>query len=188
MNQMEKAVESLKNGGVIIFPTDTVWGIGAWVGSSDGIKKLYRIKNRPGDKPTAVLVKDLHQAKQYGTFSPAASSLAHKHWPGALTLIVTATPAVPGEIRGNQESVGLRVPDYEPIQTLSQLLGGGIVAGSANFSGLPAPKTREEIDPKLISAADFLLEGESLGQPASTVVDTTTSPLKVIRSGPIKIT
>jgi L-threonylcarbamoyladenylate synthase len=180
------AAETLKSGGVIIFPTDTVWGIGAWAGSSSGIEKLYRIKNRPGDKPTAMLIKDQHQAKQYGVFSAEASRLAVKYWPGALTVVVAATPAVPQEIRGEKGTVGLRVPDNTDIQALCEVLGGGIVTGSANFSGLPAPKNRQEIDQKLIDATDYLLEGESQGQPASTVVDTTTNPAIILRQGPIK--
>lgn len=182
------AVTILKNGGVVIFPTDTVWGIGASAASPKGIAKLYQVKHRPEDKPTAILVADLHQAKQYGIFDAVASKLALHFWPGALTLIVPALPGAPKEVQGKNHTIGLRVPAHSLVQSLCQELGSGIIAGSANFSGEVTPKKYAEISKNLLDSVDMVVSGEeALGQQASTIIDLSTGETTIVRQGPITL-
>jgi L-threonylcarbamoyladenylate synthase len=187
INKILKAVEVLRNGGVVVMPTDTVWGMGASIESSEGIRKLYRIKKREKDKQTAVLVADIRMAEQYGVFNQLARSLASKYWPGALTLVVPAKEKVTELILGRERKVGLRVTKHKIVQDLCQKLNAGIVAGSANFAGEKPAKARRELDGDLISKVDLVVSGEAGGQEASTVVEVFEDKVKVLREGPIKV-
>lgn len=176
---IDKAVKILKAGGVIIFPTDTVWGMGVAADNPAAIKKFYEIKRREKGKPTAILAADLGQAERWGEFDDKARKIAEKFWPGALTLIVSNRKT------GN---VGLRVPNYPIIQELCQRVGG-ILAGSANFAGERAPQRREEISRELGSQVDLVMPpvAEAMGGKPSTVIDTTVKPWRVIRQGTVVI-
>jgi L-threonylcarbamoyladenylate synthase len=190
-SSIDEAVRVLKKGGVVVFPTDTVWGIGASVASTEGISKLYKIKKRERGKPTAVLVHDLGVAKQLGEFSEEALILAKKHWPGGLTIIVKAQKGmITSAIFGRGASVGLRVPDNDVVLEILRKLGAGVVAGSANFSGGVAPRRFGEIDRELLEKVDYVAseEGwEAGGEEPSTVVDTIKKPFVVLRKGPVEI-
>ena len=174
---IDKAVEILRSGGVIIFPTDTVWGMGVAADNPAAIKKFYKIKKREKNKPTAILVADWAQAEKLGEFDEETRQLAGRHWPGALTIVV---PAKGGE------TVGLRVPNHAVTQELCRQVEG-ILAGSANFTGESAPKRKEELDPELVKLVDLVVDGECGHQPASTVVDTTVEPWRIIRQGTVVI-
>lgn len=176
-NKIDQAVQILQRGGVVIFPTDTVWGMGVAADNPAAIKKFYKIKKREKNKPTAILVADLAQAEKIGEFSDKAREVTKKFWPGALTLVVKSKQG---------GTVGLRVPDHPVIQELCQRVGG-ILAGSANFAGEPAPQRRAKIKRELSNKVDLVMEGERGGQEASTVVDTTVKPWKIVRQGPVKV-
>lgn len=184
---IQAAVKTLQQGGVAIFPTDTVWGMGCSVNREDGISKFYDIKQREPDKPTAVLVGSIEQAERYGILNDQALSLMKAHWPGALTIIVEAKDNVPASIMGQTKTIGLRFPDFELVKELTTLLDCGLVTGSANFSGQPSPFQKSDLDPELLKRVDIVLDSECGNQPPSTVVDCTKAELKVIRQGSVKI-
>lgn len=195
---IEEAVRTFRQGGVVIFPTDTVWGIGAAINQMNALSRLYEIKGRSSDKPTAVLVNGLPMASQLGEFSRTAVELARRHWPGGLTIVVRARKgAVPQIVQASSETVGLRVPNHELILEIINKLGAGIVAGSANFAGAGAPSQFAKIDQRLLDAVDYVvkpaLRGVGVasskldGLIPSTVVDATKSPIKVLRQGGVRI-
>lgn len=186
-NNLAQFIQVLQNNGVVIFPTDTVWGIGCLVTDVLAIQKFYQIKKRESGKPTAILVGSLDQAKEYGIFTPKALSLTKVHWPGALTVIVKATTRVPQEILGPNGTVGLRFPDFDTVQKLTTQLRAGVIAGSANFAGDPPPMQKSELNPELMKLVDAVLDGECGGQPPSTVVDAAGDELKIIRQGSVVI-
>ena len=185
--QVTKAVGILQNGGVIIFPTDTVWGIGASLKRPQAIEKLYQIKKRKKAKPTAVLVNSVSQAEQLGKITSRAKNMMQKYWPGGLTIIVKAKQKVPQIIQGEGKTVGLRMPDNQLVLEILEKLGTGIVAASANFSGEPMPKSREMIDQRLIDLADQVVEGKCYGRRASTVIDVSQKSFKILRQGLIDL-
>lgn len=185
---IKQAVRLLKKGEVIIFPTDTVWGVGASVKSKEGIARLYSLKRREADKPTAVLIGTPAQGEALGIFSPQSRMLASRYWPGAATIIVRATASVPHSVRGNGETVGLRMPKFSLVQQLCEKLGTGIVAASANFAGKTAPRRQEELDPEFVTKVGGVMAGEAGGAEPSTVVDTTVTPMRVVRQGAIEVT
>jgi L-threonylcarbamoyladenylate synthase len=188
--QIAKAIDILKKGGVIIFPTDTVWGIGASIESNPGIKKLYQLKNRSFSKPTAVLVSGQNQAKKYGDIAGRADQIISKHWPGALTIIVPAKKSVPSLITAGTDTVGLRAPDHLLVKNLCDRLSAGIVTASANISGNPAPVSKSEIDPSLLGLADMVLNPQENQFPlkiASTIISVTDNHVKTLRRGTVTI-
>lgn len=186
-----EAVEAFKNGSVVVFPTDTVWGIGASVDRLAALRRLYKVKKREKSKPTAVLVDSMRTAMMYGEFFKPAVSLARKHWPGGLTIVVPATRGISEFLVSERGTVGLRVPDHKFLLAVLGGLGVGIAAGSANFEGQPAPKQFDFIDRRLLDLVDWVVEPgvglESGGRDSSTVVEVSGKQSKVLREGPVDV-
>src|SRR3989344_2655207 len=146
---LDRAGQILRRGGVIIFPTDTVYGIGARWDSEIAIARIRRIKGSSQNFP--ILVKDRQQAHKFAKFSPAASNLASRFWPGPLTLILQAQNA--------DQKIGVRIPDSELVKTLIEKSGFPIIGTSANYHGKLSPTTFSQIDKDLIKKVDFVIGG-----------------------------
>ena len=182
------AATVLRDGGIIVFPTETVYGLGAKADSCFGPHELFEVKVRPATFPIPLLVETEDALDKYGVDIPEyAHALAHEFWPGALTLIVKASDAVPKDFRAPDGSIGLRSPDHEVVMELIQAAGGPLFATSANTHGNPAPGSFDEIEPRIITHADVVLDGgETEHQMPSTVVDCTGPEPKVVREGAIE--
>jgi L-threonylcarbamoyladenylate synthase len=180
-----EAAGILKEGGVVVFATDTVWGVGAAIESNRGIEKLYRIKNREQDKPTAVLVGSMSQAERYGDFNDAARELVEKYWPGALTVVVSAKKGVNRKILNSNGGVGIRWADNKVVSDLCRGLGGGIVATSANLAGGKPPMNLSEVSGELLTRVDGVVDGVGGGGKSSTVVDVMGENIKILRQGDV---
>lgn len=188
MSELDKSASILKSSGVIIFPTDTVWGIGALSSDHEAIKKLYHIKKRPMNQPTAILVSGLDQAKKYAKFNSVADQLTHDYWPGELTVILPSIVNLPEEVVGEGRGVGLRAPDHEFTQQLCDRVGEGVVTSSANFAGENSPQSRGEINSELISKVDYMVgEGECGKKDPSSIIDLTHSTPYIVRHGSINL-
>ena len=182
MNDINKAIKILKAGGVIIFPTETVYGIGALASSEKAIKRLYEIKKRPKNKPLQILISDFFQADLFASeISNIARDLMKKYWPGPLTLVLKKKPGISDIITAGGETVGLRMPDDPTILKIIKSVGS-IAASSANLSGEPDPTTAGEVKIK----ADLVLDGGPCreGMP-STVIDASVEPPIILRPGKI---
>jgi tRNA threonylcarbamoyl adenosine modification protein (Sua5/YciO/YrdC/YwlC family) len=182
-----RAADVIRAGGLVAFPTETVYGIGASATSCFGPQEIIDIKMRPKNKPLPWLVEDEAALDKYGIGVPEyAQRLAKAFWPGALTLVVKAATIVAPEFRDDRGTVALRCPDHEIVQELIRASGAAIVTTSANTSGLPAPGSFEELEERIIAAADLTLDGgETPHKMASTVVDCTGLEAIVTREGPI---
>lgn len=188
-HQVDKAVSILKDGGVIAFPTDTVYGIGANVFHEEAVKKIYKIKERPRDKPIAVLVSSIDEVKNIATDIPQIFyDLASRHWPGALTMILRSRQIVSSAVIAGLSTVGVRMPNDQITLSLIRKLGNPIAATSANLSGKTPATSAEQVRQFLKGRVDFIIDGgdAELGV-ASTVVDLSTSPPAVLRQGTLKI-
>lgn len=189
MNEIDKAAEIVKSGGIVIFPTDTAFGIGCAVDNIESIDRLFKIRERPEDKATPLLVDSLDMARKYADIDNLVEEkLINKYWPGALTIVVKANKnTVPALVRGNGENVGLRIPNQEVVLELIKKAGVAILGPSANFHQKNTPFEYSDLDPDLVKKVDFVLDGECLLKEASTVIDTTSSPWKILRQGAIKV-
>ena len=174
---LKKAVEVLRRGGIVIFPTDTVYGIGCRFDSETAIQRIKNIKKSHQDFP--ILISDFKQLHQLAQLAPTALYLVQKYWPGALTLVLKSK-------RGN-EKIALRMPDSDLVRTLINTLGAPIIGTSANFHGQKASTKYAQLDKKLIDMTDYVIRGECKLGKESTVVDATTIPVKILRQGAVRI-
>ncbi|MBP6882342.1 MAG: threonylcarbamoyl-AMP synthase [Candidatus Levybacteria bacterium] len=188
MDHIQKAVQILKDGGIVIFPTDTAFGIGCLAGNYKSMVRLFELRQRPLTQPTPVLVSSLEMAKRYGDFSgKVISQFVEPFWPGALTLIV---PAKSGEnlLAQNLEHVGLRFPNHKTTQAIIEGCGAAIFGPSANFHGFPTPFAFDDLDPKLMELVDYVVPGQTNGIfKSSTIIDTTVEPMQIVRSGGVEV-
>jgi len=187
--EIQKAVGIFKKGGIVIFPTDTLFGVGCVIDNKKSLKKLFEIRKRPLAKPLLVLASDMEMARQYVDFTtPESRDLAGKYWPGPLTIILNCHKAkVPSIVRAGGETLGVRIPDNDRLREIIRKIGKPIVAPSANFSNEKSPKKLEDVDSKLIKQVDFVVHGECKIKEASTIVNYTVVPFEVVRQGAIKI-
>jgi release factor glutamine methyltransferase len=181
------AATVLRDGGIVVFPTETVYGIGAAAHSCFGPHEIFDIKVRPLEKPLPWLVEDEDALDIYGVEVPEyAHNLAKAFWPGALSLVVKASDVVGKDFRADDDTVALRSPDHEVVMELIQASGGPIIATSANTSGMPAPGDFAEVEERILAAADVVLDGgETAHRMASTVVGCTGPEPVILREGAI---
>ncbi|BAK45202.1 L-threonylcarbamoyladenylate synthase [Eggerthella sp. YY7918] len=186
---LSDAVLALSRGDAVIFPTDTVYGLGVAVEAAEGPDVLYRLKERDRGKPIAWLVASPADLDRYGFDVPAlARLLAARFWPGPLTLIVHAGDKVPEAFRSNANTIGLRMPASTTALELIKQVGCPLATTSANISGHPSPRSFASIDPTLAARVDVVLGDEGDDDKsgiASTVVDCTASPLRIVREGAV---
>jgi len=184
---ISRAVEVLRDGGIVAFPTDTVYGIGAHGMLPQAVDKLYAAKERPRDKAIPLLLPGPEALPALVAAVPeAARALAARFWPGALTIVLRRSPDVPDAVTAGGETVAVRVPDHALTLALLRALAAPLAATSANLSGEPAPDTAEGVLAQLEGRIDLILDGGRCpGSVASTVVDLTVDPPAVLRAGEI---
>lgn len=189
--QVKQAIDVLKNGGIVIFPTDTAIGIGCRIDNESAVRRLFEIRKRPENKPVLALVNSLAMARKYWDSIPknVLEILIKKYWPGPLTLILHSNKEkVPKMVMGANDTLGIRYPNNKMLLELIREVGVPIVAPSANFSGEKTPFRFEDLNPELVKLADYVLNMELRGEKnVSTVIDCTVQPWKVIRQGAVHV-
>jgi len=181
------AVDALRAGGIVALPTDTVYGVAVALDTPGGIEALFAAKRRPPEKGVMLLLADAVQAPTIGEWPATAAALAAAFWPGGLSLIVPQRPDVdlPVALTGGAPTIGLRTPDHPAPRALAAAVGP-LPTTSANVSGLPEARTAAEIVDQLGDAISLVLDaGPAHGGPASTVVDCTVDPPRILRAGAI---
>jgi len=183
--EIENAAEILRAGGLVAFPTETVYGLGADASNPAAVKKIFAAKGRPADHPVIVHIADMSELKHWAAEVPrAAWLLAEKFWPGPLTMVLKRSPHVNDLISGGQNSIGLRVPGHPVAQQLLKAFGGGIAAPSANKFGRLSPTTAEHVREELGNAVEMVLDGGPCDVGIeSTIVDLTNDPPAILRPG-----
>lgn len=179
---IEKTVEILKNGGVVVLPTETVYGIATLWDNAEGRERIYQMKNRPANKLLQMLAPDLKTAQDAGLISsPLLERLAEKYWPGALTVVATAKDGT---------TIGLRIPDHPILLAILKQLGKPLAATSANLSGEPAALNLNDALKHLTAPPDFALDGGEIQNSAgaSTVVSIVSGEIVVLREGSLRPT
>lgn len=183
------AIETLRAGGVVALPTDTVYGIGVALDTPGGVERLFEVKRRPPDRGIMLLLDGVDQAPRIGVMTPAAVALAEACWPGGLTVVVPQRPGVrlPAALTAGATTIGLRVPDHATPRALAAGVGP-LPTTSANVSGLPEARDAAEIQAQLGDSIELILDaGPAHGGPASTVVDCTGERPRVLRVGAVSL-
>src|SRR6185437_5916133 len=160
MNDIERAAGILRAGGLVAFPTDTVYGLGADATNAAAVTKIFAVKGRPGTNPLICHVADESMARRYATTWPAAASrLAARFWPGPLTIVVPRAPSIVSGVTAGLNSVGLRAPDHKLTLELIRLFDGPVAGPSANRSNYVSPTTAQHVRDEFGDAIDMILDG-----------------------------
>lgn len=184
---ISQALAVLQAGGLVAFPTDTVYGVGSLAFDGKAIESIYTAKDRPIEKAIPILFSDMQELNKVGIdVSEAAYKLASRFWPGPLTLLVPKRADLPESVSATS-TVGVRVPDHEVARRLLRLAGPMAVT-SANISGGQSPNSAEQVLEQLAGRIPFIIDGgRTPGGVPSTLVDCTGPQLKVLREGPISL-
>lgn len=181
----EKAASILQKGGLVAFPTETVYGLGADALSSQAAKKIYAAKGRPSDNPLIVHIADVEALdKLVKNVSDKAKALMDKFWPGPMTLVFEKSDIVPYDVTGGLETVAVRLPSHETARQLIRRSGCYIAAPSANTSGRPSPTLAEHVIEDLSGKIDMIIADDTVEVGIeSTIIDVSTDEILVLRPG-----
>jgi L-threonylcarbamoyladenylate synthase len=179
------AASVIRKGGVAIYPTETVYGLGCAPSDPDATKRILQIKQR-ADNPLPLICSSIEMARIIVQFNPTAEKLAKRFWPGPLMLVLPKKLDYPIWVTRGKNTLGIRVPSSEVSRRLAELSAGVIVSTSANKSGANPPITVQEAINQIGKEVDVVIDGgPSLGQLPSTILDLSGSEMWIIRSGPI---
>ncbi len=182
---VQQAAQLLSAGGLVIFPTETVYGLAADALSEEAVGRVWDVKGRSTDKPLPVQVANVDGLRLLWRDVPDhLLPLIRAFMPGALTLVYWRSALVPDIVTGGVDTVGVRIPDHAVALELLKAFGRPIVAPSANFSGDPPPSRVEQIPSALLELVDLVIDaGDTGGGVPSTVLDVTVQPARVLRAG-----
>ena len=177
----------LKEGGLVAFPTETVYGLGADALNEDAAKKIYAAKGRPSDNPLIVHIANMEALDKITTSIPAAAKvIADAYWPGPLTMIFDKSEVVPLGTTGGLDTVAVRMPSHEIAREVIEAGGGYIAAPSANTSGRPSPTTAQHVEEDMNGKIDMIVDGGMVDIGVeSTILDMTVTPPMILRPGAI---
>lgn len=187
-NTIKAAAEALKAGGLIIYPTDTAYGLGGNALDEEVIRKVYGVKKRSFSKPTHIVVRDWQMIESLTVTNDSAKKLYDKFLPGPLTIILPKNKAIPDILTAGLSTVGIRIPNNHITIQLSSHVEFPYTTPSANKEGGKTPYSINDVKKELdLNCIDLVLDAGKLpSTPPSTIVDLTTTPPKILREGPIK--
>lgn len=185
--QLQEAASILKNGGVIAFPTETVFGLGVVFDDEKAYKKLVEVKRRPPDKPFTMMLADPEDCEKYAELNETSKILISKFMPGQFTLLINGKKDLPSWCVAKEGTVGMRVPDSEIIRDLIRLIGKPLLVPSANKSGESPANTSKEAELIFKNEIDAIIEGESTSKTPSTIILVEGNNIKMIREGIVSL-
>ncbi|MCX6745784.1 MAG: L-threonylcarbamoyladenylate synthase [Candidatus Parcubacteria bacterium] len=189
--KIEQVVEVLKNGGIIVYPTDTIYGLGCDIFNKKAIEKIYQLKKRERKKPLSIICSDPKQIAEYALLSDYAFRLLKKLLPGPYTFILKAKHKTPQSFIAKNKTVGVRIPADKICLALVKKLGNPIITTSLNLSGQEVFTNPEELSKELLNKIDLIIDVGSLSAEPSTVIDLSNSLPVILRQGkgklPLKI-
>lgn len=186
--ELKQAAAIIKSGGVVAFPTDTVYGLGALADNPEAVRRVFEIKGRPLSQALPLLVINITQAMDTASrVSETAKILMARFWPGALTLVFPRATWVSDMVTAGGSTVAVRVPNHPLTIELIKAAGGPLVGTSANLHGYLSPVTAEEVREQLGNSVDLIIDGgRAPGGVESTIVDVSIHPPRILRQGMIK--
>ena len=191
-NLINEASTVLSNGGVVIYPTETCYGIGVDATNPDAVAKIYKIKSRSFTNPISIAVTDISMAAKFVEINTVAKALYDKYTPGPITIISKSLGVVDPRLESADKTLGVRIPDHQLFLDIIKAFGNPVTSTSANKSGDANPYSIEDvissIGPEGVELVDLMIDAGRLEEnPPSTVVDTTGKDLKIVRQGSLVI-
>jgi len=180
---ISRVVETLKQGGVVGYPTDTTYGIGCDIFNKKGVKKIYQIKQRDPRKPFSFICADISDVANYAQISNFAFKIMRRHLPGPYTFVLEATRVVPDLLTTRQKTVGIRIPDNPIALAIVRELGHPLVTTSANVSGEETYHDPQQIEETMGRMLDMVVDGGILLGEPSTVISLVNDRIEVLRQG-----
>ena len=185
-DSLKKAAEWVRKGGVVVYPTDTVYGLGCDPLNDAAVNRLFEVKGR-GSKPVPVLCSSAEKADELVLLSPKGLELARAGWPGALTIVAPLRRTLPDRLTQGSGNLGVRVPADPACRELAELCGGWLTGTSANVSGQPSATTAAEAKRQLGDRVDMVLDGGVRDGKESTVVQVVGGSVTILRTGPVGV-
>ncbi len=185
VGDLREAVRLIREGGVIVYPTDTVYGLGANALNSEAVLRIFKIKGRAPDQALPVIVSGPEMADRLAYLNDDAEKLMKAFWPGALTLALPKKPIVPSAVTGGGATVALRAPNHAVPLLIVRESGLPLVATSANKHGAPNPVNAGEAYRQIGGEVDLVIDCGRVGGQPSTILDLARTPPLVVRSGPV---
>jgi len=181
------ASETVRRGGLVVYPTETVYGLGCDPHNVGAVERIFEVKGAR-EKPLPILASDIEHVEKIAYLSEKASRVADRFWPGPLTLVLPKTTILPGIVTSSLDSVGVRIPKHDIAIQLVHLSNGLLVGTSANKTGEKTPRTAQEAADQIGDDVDMILDGgpASFGLP-STIIDLTSERPRILREGPISM-
>ena len=191
IQNIQRAAEIIRHGGIVVFPTETSYGIGCDMRNQEAVQRIYKIKGREFSKPLPAVVCNQAMAEQYAIFSPRARQLAEQYWPGPLTLVLPVVQESGLVLLPDQETIALRVSSFSAARDLSCMIQAPLAATSANRSGDKPAYSVDAIQEMFSGAPDtpdiILDHGELPPTPPSTIVQIIGQEVCVLRDGPVSV-
>jgi L-threonylcarbamoyladenylate synthase len=182
---IQKAAEIIKEGGSVVFPTDTVYGILADARNEKAVGKIFKIKKRPKTKPLAIFVKDIKMARKYAFINKKQEEFLKKNWPGKITVILKSRNNLPKGLMAKNKTIGIRIPDYKLIDSLFEKINFPLVQTSANISGGEATTRIKEVLEQFTGrrmTPDLIIDAGDLSENRpSKIIDLINEEIKIIR-------
>ena len=184
---IREAADVIKKGGIVLFPTRCLYGLGADAFNVDAVNRIFKIKRRPVNKPISVLIKNIKVVEEFVQYVPPyASKIMDNFWPGKVTIIFEAKAALPVNLTAGTGKIGIRVPEHTVPSALVNMIDNPITGTSANLSGSPGCSMLSDLEPLIADKIDLILDaGRLKGGAGSTVVDVTGDVPKILREGAV---
>ena len=185
-SQLDTAIDILREGGLVVFPTDTVYGVAALARDAAAVAAIYRAKQRPSNMPIPVMVGDPMAVSEIAIPAPGFRELADAFWPGPLTIILPRRATLPDIVTAGGDTVALRIPDHPLVLALLRVLNEPLAVTSANRSGHPPALTADDARVQLDGRVEAIIDGgPAPGGLPSTIIDLTRTPPQILRRGPV---
>lgn len=185
---IREAGNLLREGKLVAYPTDTVYGLGTDPFNVTAVKNLLKVKKRDAELGLPILVSDESVARRIAEFTPDADLLSRKFWPGALTLVLKTRIRIPSIVTGKSDNIAIRLPSHKVPQLLAKWIYGTLIGTSANTSGKPPALNAYQVQKQIGRDVDLILDsGETLSEKPSTIIDLTQKPPAILREGQISL-
>jgi len=187
-DKITQTVGILRQGGIIVYPTDTIYGLGCDIFNKDAIKKIYQLKKREAKKPMSIICSNFAQIAEYAIVPNSAFAILKKTLPGPYTFILKAKSKTPSSFLAKNKTVGIRIPDNKICQEIVKSLGNPIITTSLNISGQDVLTSPSQLSKEMKNKIDLIIDAGFLAQEPSTIIDLTGDQPVVIRQGKAQFT